>query len=256
MQGVLPALLLSTLAGLATSVGGFAAVFARGNGRRFLSFALGMSAGVMVSVSFAELLPESAKGLAGAFGPAAGGKLAALSLIGGCLVALLIDRLVPDAPSGNAAKGSGALLRMGIVTALAMTLHNFPEGIATFMAGYSDLRVGLPVALSISLHNIPEGIAVSVPIYYGTGSRARALGVSTLSGLSEPLGALAAYLLLAPFLSGGMLGVIFGAVAGIMLTLSFQELLPAAESYGRLSLSLLGLAAGTAVMLGAMKLFA
>lgn len=258
MHGVLPAMIMSTLAGLSTSVGGLIAVFAKRTGTRFLSFALGLSAGVMITVSFLELLPEARKSLCGANGIAAGGAAAAASLIGGFAVALLIDKLVPSgtpqtAPEGPS--GTAGLMHMGIVTAVALTMHNFPEGIATFMAGYSDFRMGLPVTISISLHNIPEGIAVSVPIYYGTGSRGKALGISTLSGLSEPLGAIAAYLILAPFLSEALLGVIFGAVAGIMIYLSFEELIPAAQSYGHLLLVLLGLAAGTAVMYGAMKLF-
>ncbi|MDR3552332.1 MAG: zinc transporter ZupT [Clostridia bacterium] len=261
MTGVIPALVMSTLAGLSTSIGGLIAVFARRTGTRMLSFALGLSAGVMVTVSFVELLPEARHSLSGALGASAGGAAAAASLLGGFAVAMLIDRLIPDpsgahGPSDASPRTQGqSLARMGLVTALAMTLHNFPEGIATFMAGYSNFRLGLPVTISISLHNIPEGIAVSMPIFYGTGSRKRALGISTLSGLSEPLGALLAFLILAPFLSSALLGVIFGAVAGIMIYLSFQELIPASEGYGHLELALLGIAGGSAVMLAAIKLF-
>lgn len=251
MSRVLPALLMSTLAGLSTVIGGVMAVFFRGGGKKILSFALGLSAGVMATVSFCELLPEARRNLMQAMGARGGGLLALASLAAGLLLAFAIDKLVPSFEQNS----GGDLARLGLVAALALTLHNFPEGITTFMAGYSDFRVGLPVTISIALHNIPEGIAVAVPIYYGTHKRLRALGVCTLSGLSEPLGAVLAFLVLAPYLSGVMLGVIFGIVAGIMIFLSFSELLPASQSYGHMAAALGGIALGAAVMAAAMFVF-
>lgn len=258
LGGVLPALILSTLAGMSTAIGSFIALFSKKDDTRFLSLALGFSAGVMVTVSFAELLPESQKNLAEA---GQGAPVSALCLAAGIALAVVIDFLIPErAPSvkpGGAYKlsASGTMLRTGIVTAIAITVHNFPEGIATFMAGYTDMRIGLPVALSIAMHNIPEGIAVAVPVYYGTGSRFKAFLYSALSGLSEPLGALLAYLCLAPFLSNATLGGIFGAVAGIMIYIAFGELVPASERYRRPRAAVAGIVGGALVMLFAMAVF-
>ena len=256
MAGFVPALVLSVLAGLATAVGGVAGVCMRGDGRRVLSFALGLAAGVMVCVSFVELLPESRELLTGRLGAQWGSAAAFLSLLAGAGAAFALERLLPTPKPAGHGQGQGAasLTRVGVVTAVALTLHNFPEGIATFMAGYSDLRVGLPVAFSIALHNIPEGIAVAVPVCYGTGKRARAVGAAAASGLSEPLGAVAAFALLAPLLTPALLGGIYGFVAGVMIALSFDELIPTAESYGHLMLALLGILAGTAVMAVTMAL--
>lgn len=140
------------------------------------------------------------------------------------------------------------LLRMGILSAIAITVHNFPEGLATFIAALSDLSIGIPIAIAIAIHNIPEGIAVSVPIYYATGSRRKAFKYSFLSGLAEPVGALIGWLLLMPYLNDSMFGVIFAGVAGIMVFISIDELLPAAREYGEHHLSIYGLIAGMAVM--------
>jgi ZIP family zinc transporter len=256
--GVLPALLLSTMAGLSTTVGSLIAMFSKRDDTRFLSVSLGFSAGVMIAVSFAELLPEAEKNLGGAMG-AHGSFMTILYLALGLALAALIDIAIPENGSCNnkAASKKGkspqsSLLHMGIVTAVAITVHNFPEGIATFMAGYADIRIGLPVALSIALHNIPEGIAVAVPVFYGTGSRAKAFLTSALSGLSEPLGALLAYFCLAPFMNAGTLGAVFAAVAGIMLYIAFTELIPASESYSRPRTSVAGIISGALVMLIAM----
>lgn len=259
--GVLPALILSTIAGLSTALGSLMAMFSKKNDTKFLSTALGFSAGVMVSVSFAELLPEAQKNLGAAIG-AHGAAVSLLCLAGGIALAAFIDFAIPESkPSAGlrpvTAEGqkSAAMLHMGIVTAVAITVHNFPEGIATFMAGYADIRIGLPVALSIAMHNIPEGIAVAVPIYYGTGSRPRAFWTSALSGLSEPLGALLAYLCLAPFMSKATLGVVFGVVGGIMIYIAFGELVPASERYGRPRYAVAGIIGGSLFMLLVMMVF-
>lgn len=267
--GVLPALLLSTLAGLSTAVGSLIALFSKKDDTRFLSLSLGFSAGVMVTVSFAELLPESRKYFTAAY-PRGGDAVSAAFLAAGVALAVVIDIAIPSGESGisrrrrarplpagpsDGSEGSASMLRMGIVTAVAITVHNFPEGIATFMAGYSDLRVGLPVAFSIAMHNIPEGIAVAVPVYYGTGSRGKAFLYSALSGLSEPLGALLAFAFLAPFLSGATLGGVFAVVAGIMIYIAFGELVPAAERYRRPRAAVAGIVGGALLMLFAMVAF-
>lgn len=252
--GVLPALLLSTIAGMSTAIGSLIALFSKKNDTRFMSAALGFSAGVMITVSFAELLPEAQKNIS-VSNPRYGPAISLCFLATGVALAAIIDMLIPtDIGKGTGISGgldrSGAsLLHMGVVTAIAITVHNFPEGIATFMAGYSDIKIGLPVALSIAMHNIPEGIAVSVPIYFGTGKRGKAFLYSAASGLSEPLGALIAYLCLAPFLDTSSLGGVFAVVAGIMVYIAFGELVPASERYKRPRAAVVGIVMGTLFML-------
>jgi ZIP family zinc transporter len=146
-------------------------------------------------------------------------------------------------------------MRMGLFTALAVAIHNFPEGLVTFLAAMQDPSLGIPVAIAIAIHNIPEGIAVAVPIFYATGSRVRALWISFLSGLSEPLGALIGYILLFRYLSNSLFGLLFASVAGIMVFISLDELLPAAREYGEPHLSLYGLLAGMMVMSVSLLMF-
>lgn len=258
--GAAAALLLSMLAGLSTAIGSLFALFSKRTDQKFLSFSLGFSAGVMLLLSFCELLPDARRNLMPALGGRLSGVAAAVSLIAGLGLAEAIDRLVPSPGSpasspGSRSGGEKALTRVGIVTAVAVTVHNLPEGITTFMAGYADLRLGVPVAIAIALHNIPEGIAVSVPVYYGTGSRGRAFLYSALSGLSEPLGALLAFVVLGPFLNPAMLGVIFGMVSGIMIDISLGGLLPAAQENGRTGAAAAGAFSGMAFMEAAMIFF-
>ena len=147
------------------------------------------------------------------------------------------------------------LLRVGVMTALAIGIHNFPEGLATFVSALHDPSLGLAIAIAIAIHNIPEGIAVSVPVFYATQDRKKAFLYSFLSGLAEPVGAVIGYLVLLPFMSPVVMGVVFGLVAGIMVFISIDELLPAAREYGEHHLSIYGLVAGMAVMAVSLLLF-
>ena len=244
------ALLLSLMAGGATGIGSAIAFFAKKTNAKFLSLALGLSAGVMIYISFMELLFNSRQG----------NLIAALAFFGGIFLAGLIDRFIPEAenPHGlHSVEEIGGvpnpdhthrLKRMGMVTALAIAVHNFPEGIATFVSALDSAKVGVAVAAAVAIHNIPEGIAVSVPIYFSTGSRKKAFWYSFVSGLAEPVGALFAYLLLMPFLTPIVMECTFAVVAGIMVYISLDELLPAAHQYGHSHLAIYGLVAGMAVM--------
>ena len=258
-DNILLAFLLTLGAGLATGIGSAIAFFANHTNKKFLSFALGMSAGVMVYVSFVELLYDSQESLSELLGGKDGKIISAVSFFGGMLLAALIDKLVPSAENPhemqlienmhkNPPHDPKKLMRTGILTALIIGIHNFPEGIATFMASLDSPQIGIAIAAAIAIHNIPEGIAVSVPIYYATKSRKKAFWYSFLSGLAEPIGALAAYFILMPFMSPLMLGAIFAIVAGIMVYISFDELLPAAEEYGEHHVSIYGLVAGMVIM--------
>ena len=146
-------------------------------------------------------------------------------------------------------------MNTGIYAAIAIAIHNFPEGIATFTAALTDSSLGIAVAVAIAIHNIPEGIAVSVPIYYATGDKKKAFWYSFLSGVSEPIGALLAWLILMPYLTPSLFGILFAGVAGIMVFIALDELLPAAREYGEAHLSIYGLFAGMAVMAVSLLLF-
>lgn len=228
---ILVVFLLTTLAGLATGIGGFIAFFMKRTDTKTLTFALGLSGGVMVYISLVELLGEAQHRLMEFEGHTAGSWIAIASFFGGIAVAALIDYLVPEDENPHEARGpedihgqasgefsSSRIKRSGILFALAIGIHNFPEGIATFAAGLDSLTLGTSIALAVAVHNIPEGIAVAVPLYYGTGSRKKALFYSFLSGLAEPVGAAIAMFFLFHFLTPTVLAVLFASVAGIMVS--------------------------------------
>ncbi len=251
---------LTLFAGLSTGVGSIIAFFAekKKDSGTFLSASLGFSAGVMVYISLVELMAQSRAGLAELYGKTGGGLLAVGAFASGLLITFLIDKMIPEAENphhirssdeiSRAEHASGAerakLGRAGILFALAIGIHNFPEGLAVFAAGLSGSELGIPIAVAIALHNIPEGIAVAVPILYATGSRKKALTYSLLSGLAEPAGALLGFLFLLPFLTPALLSVLFAVVAGVMIYISFDELLPMAETYGRHHIALAGILGG------------
>jgi ZIP family zinc transporter len=255
---------LTLMAGLATGIGSALALLAERTNTRFLSAALGFSAGVMIYVSFVEILADARSSLAAELGIRAGAWVAVLAFFGGIGLTALIDRLVPAVENPHEVhrveemhrRPDARLMRMGLLSASAIALHNFPEGIATFVAALDDPRLGASIAAAVALHNIPEGIAVAVPVFYATGSRARAFSWSFLSGLSEPLGALVAWLVLAPFLGDALRGILFAAVAGVMVFISFDELLPTAREYGEHHVAVYGLTSGMAVMAVSLALMA
>ena len=236
------AVTMTLIAGLSTGIGGLITYFSKKPNARFLSVSLGFSAGVMIYVSMVELFAESKDTLTAALG-SGGYALAVLSFFGGMLVIAAIDRLVPEyenphemtylegEENDELAANSGKMMRMGLITAL-------------------------PITMAIAIHNIPEGVAVAVPIYYATRDRKKAFWYSLLSGLSEPLGAFLGYLLLRPFMSDTLMGIVFGAIAGVMVYISLDELLPSAEEYGGHHQAMAGLIAGMAVMAISLLLFA
>ncbi len=260
-NNILFAFLLTLLAGLSTGIGSAVAFFADKTNTRFLAGSLGFSAGVMIYVSFVELLASATQDLSEAMESAATGRLAATAaFFGGMALIAVIDTLVPEADNPHEVKGvedmragrppaaTGRLLRTAVLTAAVVAIHNFPEGLATFVTALNNAELGLSIAVAIAIHNIPEGIAVSVPVFYATGDRRKAFLWSFLSGLTEPLGALAGYLVLRPFMTPAVAGATLAAVAGIMVFISLDELLPSAEKYGEHHLSIYGAVGGMALM--------
>jgi ZIP family zinc transporter len=293
MNHVWYALGLTLFAGMATGIGSVIAFAAKRTNFRFLSVATGFSAGVMLYVSFVEIYHDGAGALTEKYGDRLGSWINALSFFGGMLLVGIVDNIIPaaenphethseeetkplhdpsapmpvfDAAIEGRAKAvgpnvhdhsrhHGKLMRLGLLTALAIGIHNFPEGLATFMAALHDPTLGLAIAVAVALHNIPEGISVSVPIFYATGNRRKAFLYSLLSGLAEPVGAIIAYVVLRFLVVGGteaipiqVMGILFGIVAGIMVYISLDELLPTSRAYGKGHDSLLGLVTGMAVM--------
>ena len=266
MEGnVLLAFGLTAFAGLATGVGSALACFSRRTNKAFLSVALGFSAGVMLYVSFVEIMVKARVSLTEAMGEIKGTWLAVVSFFVGMIVIMVIDFLIPSAENPHSLHTveeeadpdlkDRHLLRMGIFTALAIAIHNFPEGLATFIGALEDPALGLSIAVAIAIHNIPEGISVSVPIFFATGSKKKAFWLSFLSGVSEPLGAAVGYGILRSFFSPNTFGMLFASVAGIMVYVSLDELLPAAREYGHGHLVICGVIGGMAIMALSLLLF-
>lgn len=257
---------LTLFAGLSTGIGSALAFFAKTTNTRFLSISLGFSAGVMIYVSMVEIFQKAKSSLTHALGEAAGYGWTVVAFFGGILFIAIIDKLVPKLENphemrriedmeGTEDRYKQKLLRIGMFSAMAIGIHNFPEGLATFTAALQDPSLGIAIAVAIAIHNIPEGIAVSVPVFYATGDRRKAFRLSFLSGLAEPIGALIGYLLLMPFMNEVVFGVLFASVAGIMVFISLDELLPAAREYGEAHLSIYGLISGMAIMAVSLLLF-
>lgn len=266
MNNVAIAFLLTGLAGLSTGIGSIIAFFVKTTNTKFLSISLGLSAGVMIYVSLMELLTGAMQTLGGLLGGRKGASIAIIAFFAGVLITALIDKLIPESKNPHSvtspehaatalSEKNEKLMRTGMLTALSIGIHNFPEGMATFVSALQDPYIAIPIACAIAIHNIPEGIAVSVPIYYATGNRKKAFLFSFLSGLAEPIGALVGYLVLMPFINEMTNGIIFAAIAGVMVFISFDELLPAAREYGEHHLSIYGLFIGMAIMAMSLLLF-
>ena len=259
---------LTLFAGLSTGIGSALTFFSKKLSPRFLALSLGFSAGVMIYVSLVEIFVKAKDSLSSYLGNQAGYRLTTLAFFSGIVVIALIDKFIPSYENphevGNIKTGindnnqkfsDGKLLRMGMFSALAIAIHNFPEGLATFMSALAEPSLGISISVAIAIHNIPEGVAVSVPIYFATRSKGKAFWYSFLSGLAEPVGALFGFFLLRAFFNDLAFGIIFAGVAGIMVYISLDELLPTAEEYGEHHVAIGGLIAGMAVMALSLLLF-
>ncbi|EID8140638.1 zinc transporter ZupT [Campylobacter jejuni] len=272
------AMLLTLFAGFSTAIGSIIAFFSRKDDLRVLSLGLGFSAGVMIYISFMEILPTALKDFKNHYDSHWAELLGMACFFGGILMSLLIDKLIPEDVNPHEPKedlselkicplpqkgqnppkfhpgeklhqiNTKALKRTGIFTALAIAIHNFPEGFATFISSLDNLTLGIAIAIAVAIHNIPEGLAVSLPIYHATGDKKKAFIYSALSGFAEPLGAFVGALILLPFIGDLTLAISFAVIAGIMVFISLDELLPAAKTYDKAHDSLYGLIAGMMIM--------
>ena len=270
MSGLISALILTLIAGSATGIGGALVLFKKKISSNFLAGALGLSAGVMIFISLAELFPEAQAMISGT-GVPHGEAFVLIAFFVGMGIITLIDFTIPEYENPHEASGLSlsdktaavgvlehtgsekALHRLGLLSALAIAVHNFPEGIATFIGALNDPEMGAGITFAIAIHNIPEGIAVAIPIYYATKSKGKALLYATLSGLSEVVGAALCLAITAIFgieLTGGSpaFPLVLSAVAGIMIYISLDELLPTAEKYGKHHIAIAGVVGGMALM--------
>ena len=263
MNGILTALLLTLIAGAATGIGGALVLFKKKLSSNTLAASLGLSAGVMIFISLAELLPEAQAEIVAIGSVKYGEALTLLAFFGGMGIIMLIDFLVPeyenphevselsleDGSQSIQSNKEKALHKLGILSALAIAIHNFPEGIATFIGALNDPQMGASITFAISIHNIPEGIAVAIPIYYATKSKGKALLYATLSGFSELLGMAVTAVFGVDLSAGGpAFPLILAAVSGIMIYISLDELLPTAEKYGKHHIAIAGVISGMAIM--------
>jgi ZIP family zinc transporter len=275
------ALTLTFLAGLTTGIGGLIGLSSRRFSTEFITMALGFSAGAMVYVSLVEILPKARLALQPLLGAQLGYGCTVLAFFAGILLMALVDGLLPTHPAIESIQDLAAspaqaadkladkladrrpdqqspqrskLLRMGVFSALALFIHNFPEGLATFLGALENPKVGLSIAVAIAIHNIPEGLAVSAPVFFATRSRSKAFWASFLSGMAEPLGGLMGFFLFRAFPNPLIFGLVFAAVAGVMVYVSLDELLPAATGYGNHRLAIASLIAGMFVMAASLVL--
>jgi len=262
---VLFALGLTLFAGLSTGIGSLMAFLSKNFNPKFLAGSLGFSAGVMIYVSLVEIFVKAKDSLTLVFGEKTGNVYTVIAFFTGIAVIALIDKIIPSYENPHEIKNikgktfdpenTQKLLRMGMFSALALAIHNFPEGLATFMGALADPTLGVSIAVAIAIHNIPEGIAVAIPVYYATKSRRKSFWLSFLSGLAEPVGAIIGYFILRNIFNDSTFGLIFAGVAGIMVYISLDELLPTAEEYGEHHVAIGGLIAGMAVMAVSLLLF-
>ncbi|GGF09005.1 zinc transporter, ZIP family [Chishuiella changwenlii] len=251
---------LTFLAGISTGIGAILSLLYKKFNPKFLGIMLGVSAGVMLYVSFVEILLKAKTSLSINFGEKASYTYSVLGFFVGIFIIMLIEKLIPhqhesDEIIDDKESSDKKLLRLGLFSALALSIHNFPEGLATFLTALEDPTYGISIAVAIAIHNIPEGIAVAIPIYYATKSRKKAFWYSFLSGLTEPIGALIGYFFLLRFIDQSIFGIIFAGVAGMMVYISINELIPTAKEYAGKKLSTLGIVFGMLIMAISLILF-
>lgn len=257
-QPVLIAFAVCAFAALATILGAAVLFNVKEPHPRLLSFGLAFAAGAMVYISLVEIFVKSQNAFGGVMEDKGAYGFATLAFFAGVVLIAALDRLVPNphaALGDDHAHDKQQIARVGLMAALAITAHNFPEGMATFFATLDDPAVGASLAAAIAIHNIPEGVSIAIPVYFATGSKAKALMFCGISALAEPVGAAIGYIALAPFLSPALYGWVFGIIAGVMVYLALDELLPAAKRYAKGHETVYGIIAGMAAIAASLVMF-
>ena len=242
---IIGALLVSTIAGLSTILGAFVIFFRfkEKNINKFITASLAFSLAIMIGISITDLIPESTYILLLNYGIGKGIFSSILSFIIGMILVKYLHKLM------NKTEAKNDLYKLGILNMLALILHNFPEGIATFMSSYKDMELGIKLAIAIAFHNIPEGISIAVPIYYATNSKKNAILKTFLSGIAEPIGAIIAYIFLSKYITDTLISIILLLVGGIMITLAIEVIFPKAKKYNLNKYLYLGLIIGTILII-------
>ena len=242
------ALLLSIIAGMATLIGAIIVIIIKKENKKFISASLGFASGIMISVSMLELFSKSNELITNSTNTFLGAIISTICLAFGMFITFLINHFVQDENKAVNNLSNNKLLTTGIVSMLVIALHNFPEGIATFMSSYGNTALGISITIAIAMHNIPEGITVALPIYLSTNSKKKAFLYTFLSGITEPLGAILAFLILRYFLTDLFLGAIFGIVGGIMIYIAVDDLIPTSRKYGYDGIALIFTLLGICIM--------
>ena len=252
------ALAVCFAAALSTVLGSVFVLFSKEPNPRLLAFGLAFAGGAMVYVSLVEIFLKAETSFAAIYEPKPAYLYATLAFFAGVLLIAIVDRSIPN-PHGAISSTNGndqsLIKRVGLLAALAITAHNLPEGLATFLATLDNPVVGIPLAAAIAIHNIPEGVSIAIPVYYATGSKNKALIATGLSALAEPAGALIGYAVLAPFLTPTVFAVVFGMIAGAMVFLALDELLPTAKRYAKGHETVYGIVTGMAALAASLVLF-
>jgi len=248
MNPILFATLLTLFAGLATVVGGIIVFFVKDFNKKFLAMTLAFAVGIMLYISFVELFSEAREFFEYYHGEENALIFATVAFFAGVVLIALIQRVLPRRDVDVLTDNKNELKQSGVMTAVAMAIHNFPEGMIVFVAAMHDPSLGILLAFAIAIHNIPEGIAVAMPIYYATGSRRKALFASAAAGVTEPIGGILGFLLLSQIFTDDVFGVSFAFVAGIMVFISLHLLLPLAHKYGDAKRTMQAVVVGMAVM--------
>ncbi len=248
-MGIFGPLLISTIAGLSTVVGGLIVYLKIKNKEEFITTCLSFSLSVMIMISIIELIPESSYSIVRRFGYFYGFIILIIVFLLGMISVNYINNKINKTTENCCENSDKNLFRVGVLSMIALMLHNFPEGIATFMSAYKDLNLGISLGLAIMMHNIPEGISIAVPIYYSTHSKRKGVVYSLISGLAEPIGAIMTYLIFKKYITNISLSIVLILVAGIMITLSINKLFPEVLKYNKKKNMIIGMSLGVVVVL-------
>lgn len=245
-NSTLYAFILSFLAGISTVIGAFIIFFDKNKNNKVVVVSLSFAAGVMICVSLTDLLPNSFNMILSSSNTFPKLILTLIFMVIGIIISMLIDKYLPSEYENKDNKG---LYKIGIISMVAIILHNIPEGIATFITSTNNLSLGITLTIAIALHNIPEGISIAVPIYHSTGNKLKAIMYALLSGMSEVVGSILAYLFLAPFINDHIMAALYAIIAGIMIHISVYELIPGAYKESTLKMVIKYFLIGTSIMI-------